>query len=1355
MRRKWIRYLSRLCVLLLAVGLGLSAKRVFVNAEGSSGETDILYMPKNAGAELGTGENPFTILEIVPNKSMGMIGYLIPGCEPVDVKALEADETLRLDFQIDMIDSGIFRLEEDGQGYVNADCLIPAVFDGASSYEGFVSQVITVTPDELTGENLKVIEAADMIVITAQADGVKYWEKYNLKGGSLTAEEYHTTAFAGPDGNDLSWDAVLAIMERMASEHPAAMLLQSPVMCGSGDYNIEKLYIMLMQYGAKAFRAGFMSDIEHFQAQEVTVEGRTFLTGAYRNEEQGCRNFETTWNADTFLTKWGVSVMHESVFSQEQNEVFGTILTCSGNGDGFRDFLKTDRITEITAAENGEHRPGANSELFDYYEETDGSRPDSLSMSQGVRYILQSARGNLGYKKKLNVLEVSPCREFIYGSRGWEIYYMSLFPWFTGDLKEDLTVTAMATYQLNGDITDLNAVYDLIVFGAEQDASNGLYGYNDSGMNLEEGADGQKQGLIYTSIGDLVTTGNSEWSAGGKAGSDRGSDAYQVRARYSGNDLTKKKYEELRDFLMAGKPIVMAAKLYSGNQIDADRVDADSYLYQLGNLLYTEGANQSTLFKEGSYKDSAGRDRLRLALAGESCGLIFPEDGSGWPTAYQAQTEDGTAYVRDAAGNIRDTVPISGVISQAQYNELRDASGNPVLRYAFTLRGKNDAVYGVRVFIDRNGDGIYAGSIKERKEIQAAGETVNSVEKEEAADMGIVDLTEGAGSVVPEGNLFAGHTYVITCQVPEHERGILPWKLELYNKNNDSIRCSRTGYTAIRATDEEKVKIRVLQMDLMPDMRQDGDVSVNFADQSTVTGAKFAAYLAAVPDLSVELSYMANSDWYQAYGEEGGYARSTGATKAELLEKWMTYLDNVDMLIIGYQDMAGFTNDDVFYEGFMNFVREGKSVILSHDLVKDATVQYRESEKASVYDAEIRTLAGQRRKYYVPGTNYYRYSSMNRMGESLDLILKGEEAEHFRLWTSSYPQGMPYAMFTSNVKTNIPAGTGGLTMESAGTYGEDGETFLMDTASEFMDNSVQLLMTYGQGEGRKDRVLREEQEISWTEGAVTNWIHVANDGQITHYPYALGDTIQVSATHAQSFQLDLEQEAGGDVTVWYQLTDAYDTAVAGESGTNDGIYSSKAGDAGNHYYLYTKGNITYTGLGHSRTEALTDDEVKLFVNTIASAYRAAPAKPYVKVTNGDVSVHENTYTMYVMLTGAEKSTDELTVNFAVCEDWSADEVDRQYYLQYQGSEGEALARQPETTVTDGGTMLGRDDGRNCYVVSRGGSYSFQIPYQEVLEHGKAVYYLELRSEYASGTKTIETRKLTKVVVYAMPLFTLH
>lgn len=60
----------------LATSLNLSTNKV----------TDL--QPKDPNAELGTPANPFTILEIVPEYSHAQIGYMIPGCEPLDIQTV-------------------------------------------------------------------------------------------------------------------------------------------------------------------------------------------------------------------------------------------------------------------------------------------------------------------------------------------------------------------------------------------------------------------------------------------------------------------------------------------------------------------------------------------------------------------------------------------------------------------------------------------------------------------------------------------------------------------------------------------------------------------------------------------------------------------------------------------------------------------------------------------------------------------------------------------------------------------------------------------------------------------------------------------------------------------------------------------------------------------------------------------------------------------------------------------------------------------------------------------------------------------------------------------------------------------
>lgn len=1246
--------------------------------------------------------------------------------------------------------------------YRNNNCLTASIF-GEENKDTAAVEVITVTPDKLVGDSLALIDEADMITITAQEYMTAVWDAYNLEGvvRSDAEKQARPIQFLGKNGNDLSWDAVVRIVERMASKTPPAMYLQQSALHvggNSGEYNVGKLYVMLMQYGANIFKNTFMDGDENFGAAAYTTsDGKETYGGVYTRYDPYTQKQETitNWDAQTFLTEYGESVMHESAFpSGRTGEVFGTILLYNGDTSFLMGYL-SQQIGEFDGI------TGSNTEMFDYYEQQTGTRPETVSMQDAVFYIVGNAIGSGGQEKEqLRILELQPCNKFVYGSSHWQLYYMNLFPWFKGSMEEDVTVTTMTTYQFIGDITDLNSEYDLILIGSSQDASNGLNGYNDTQMGH----------LIYTAIGDLVTDYDAKWSWNGRAdgGADEkmGSDAWQIKSRYSGTDITKKKYEELRDFLAAGSPIVVDAGLYtSDTQVDTAAVDISSYMYRLISGVYREGNTESLLFKSGAAGSQRERSRLSDALRQVNCRLVFPEGGK--PLAYSAETEDKTVYYGEVQNNqgrpgrpgnqtTQASTYVTGIIVSEHYNTDTDEYGNPVLRFVFAVEGKTESNYGVKLYLDQNGDGIYNDSIKERKELEAAQKAASSLnatlasEEANADRIQIFDVT--SQTAVTDGNLLAGHTYQLIYRVRSTERGILPWKLEIYDKANDSIRCSDTGYTAFRVSGDnvEKEQINVLQMNLMPDMQGEATTYVNFADTATETGAKFKAYLDAVEDFAVNLEFMKNADWYAEFGEKGSKAVRMGYTKEMQIARWKEYLEDYDMLIIGYCDMAAFTNDEIFYEGFIEFVNQGKSVILSHDLVSDASFLYQANYTITEYDPVIRTLAGQRRKYYVGETCYYMYSSTGLNGTEVSLL----PPDNFMLWyTDGYGWKQLFQKdFMSSVETNIPADATEYGTADAGTWQIGDASYKMDAANEFMDNSVRLLTSYSRSDLMKDRVLNSSiTSYSWP--VETEDVEIANRGQITNYPYQIGDTMKVTRTHAQNFQLDLEQEDGGDVTVWYNLTDAYDSDV-NPGGSNDGVYSARSGDSRNNYYMYTKGNITYTGLGHT-SAGLTNDEVKLFVNTMISSYRDVPEVPYARVTNAEATEHKGNYTLYVVLTGAEDADAVIPVDFTI-----ADENDqnitsiRTYQMQYLDAEGNLLTEQT-ATVSPAGNLLVYHSDTNSYQVERNGRYTFEVPCREVIENGEAVYYLNVSSSYRAGTKEYTTSKTTKVVVYAMPLFTLH
>jgi hypothetical protein len=128
--------------------------------------------------------------------------------------------------------------------------------------------------------------------------------------------------------------------------------------------------------------------------------------------------------------------------------------------------------------------------------------------------------------------------------------------------------------------------------------------------------------------------------------------------------------------------------------------------------------------------------------------------------------------------------------------------------------------------------------------------------------------------------------------------------------------------------------------------------------------------------------------------------------------------------------------------------------------------------------------------------------------------------------------------------------------------------------------------------------------------ATVNKVELVNEGQILVYPFNILDemtannnTMTVSTTHGQYYQIDmnedLDQDGESDVTVWLSLTGAsqYDAATR---------------DARNNYYIYTKGNVTYSGVGHSNMNYVGNEtEVKLYINTMVTAYSAGAHAPTI------------------------------------------------------------------------------------------------------------------------------------------------
>lgn len=91
----------------------------------------------------------------------------------------------------------------------------------------------------------------------------------------------------------------------------------------------------------------------------------------------------------------------------------------------------------------------------------------------------------------------------------------------------------------------------------------------------------------------------------------------------------------------------------------------------------------------------------------------------------------------------------------------------------------------------------------------------------------------------------------------------------------------------------------------------------------------------------------------------------------------------------------------------------------------------------------------------------------------------------------------------------------------------------------------------------------------------------------------MDDNIEIAETHGQYYQLAMEQDRDingnsdgqNDVVVWYCLRGDY--------------YDKSPNDVRNNYYFYSKGNVIYTGAGHSTVN--NEKEIELFINAMVAA----------------------------------------------------------------------------------------------------------------------------------------------------------
>lgn len=893
---------------------------------------------------------------------------------------------------------------------------------------------------------------------------------------------------------------------------------------------------------------------------------------------------------------------------------------------------------------------------------------DVLSAATVIRYILNYGDKRIVSKDKINVLDIEPyysqlvednmdkfvtdAKFRLNSSITSNDYARDLFNpyWFAGRVtntitKEDiatigknnkvtlkdysnkLTVTHKGIKEFVGSVQDLNASYDLIYIGLDKQYlnletkqiknPNAVWhdqgwgrGYWDPAEYIDGGLstvynDSSMNGKLYTHFGDKINVSSSEMGL---------TSDYAGDYRMSGLDLTFEKTRDLEEYIEAGYAVILSDEFFKNEggtlKVNTDRISNDSYMYRLGQFIL---GNEGKIISPNSSDDN---NKKVYYGANVMCKAEFDKtdaasvqrksDFASYMSIAKLSidvTSQPTPYLNP---NSTDTNPIY------QYMSANN-NGEYVLEYNVELKNNSEfasSTYDCVLYVDNDADGRY-------EELEGLRDVTN-IEEEGGSSAPIITV-DGETRFALE----TGKKYHITANA-EGFVGYVPWKLVFTENGRDNVRSAVEGACAIPNTKTVKPTIHVLQLtsgNSTGDIKQHNDnnpvstdwvwygTSLDLANDPENNNVMWQLYQ-QVQDFNIDVTKVSIYDFLYKdnfYPGVGRYTSNTDRTKA-----MMAYLNNFDIVVMGFAETYyipysrdyGNNTEDPTYCGMYalrSYILSGNSMLFTHDLTTNQIRNEAFKEVGWFANRYLRDVQGMDRFGVIEESDYLNELSRRAgMGQTYSLpkydsVYDNGKYNSFNGVTASAnmtgERGVNTAVTTTRLLRYASDGDGG----KGNKYGEVSAYKNLGVAND--DNGHW-----------DDLKLSANNKYNGGNNSNSVFIRSINHGQITEYPFNIPqDTdIVIANTHGQYFQLNLDTDSrdlnfDDDVVVWY--------TISNQSKDHYGYYTMNYNDARNNYYIFNKGNITYTGAGHAKITG--DAERKLFINTLVAAYKASAQAPKV------------------------------------------------------------------------------------------------------------------------------------------------
>ena len=1066
---------------------------------------------------------------------------------------------------------------------------------------------------------------------------------------------------------------------------------------------------------------------------------------------------------------------------------------------------------------------------------------EEISKASITRYILNWYMHRVTVKSSIRVLDLEPCYDFSDTLKSELQTAVVNMMGMTGIYKASaINITQMSSAEFIGKIEDLNEKYDMIYLGArvgKMNTENGVTVYNDP----------QMKGLIYSHVGDYydyatktdtenVTQARETYNARhrlqdssldhNKTNDDDSTNKSADVYRGPGNDMNSTRYEEFCQFIEAGYPVVIAdtfIKVDNNNIPVASTatLDKNSYFYKLVQFALQKDANgqylywQKNIFTESQLTDNTADTKLGTTLSARRsvfCNYLnLSKLSVNWVTTY------GAAYPQELKYNSNQNGASNG-------GSLEKIDGKYQLQYIFNLQ--NDAAisqtgttYDCKLFVDKNADGRFSGSDYVEGKTYTSSEEVSglTVYIRKGDEWNKVDPIATANGSRYE--LRTGEIYRVIRALPEEYVGVIPWKLVFYDNADRLVRTAKSGYTSVPQQSGKKT-IRVLQL-----LSDDNRNNWNLHDEQNNSNSTFSKCINGLTDWNVVGLDQVNWDGTVTpsksidsmtvtylVNEKLKIGGTSDTDIQKIYQESYNLFQQYDMLILGFGDAYRFgytySASDISNNKLDNvkrnlavgwavrdYIESGKSILFTHDTTSyvnniQSVIPYNDNGTAEIYHSNYWYWGYEFNKTIRASVGLDRYGALKEYYQQRVENSTGEEQkrdQEYLKTLESYTFDEIKEPNSDNELWQKEGVTKYTVVRFLRSYLEDLRTTNSSEVWFPVKNSLLKQAGYDNGNGP---AWNYPSNLLMGDYAGSSLIATqVNDGQITQYPYQISadEQLEISNTHYQWLQPNMELDRNGDgkndIVVWYCIS-----GVADGNYKNTNIYNITPNDVVNNYYIYTMGNVTYSGAGHSTPSK--ESEIKLFVNTMIAAYNAGVTAPSVRFKDKSGSKIQSVYMLYDPVNHIvldDKNNGTISVNFQaddynilaggqqLCvEFYKSCADDTSGAISVDGITGKVLRLKTDgedgLKITDSNgnviSPIERNGVKNCYPITNGATYTLKYSSDEmglfstdtsgtILNEGAqaSTIYARVYTVYDSGSK-VTPCGIAELSISAQELFEL-